>query len=407
MIRLQNDKEAHMLFHCPTCNLGSASRRQFLRGLAAAGATAMLASPAVRAQRANSLIDTHHHFYPPGYQTQWKEWEAARKIPAFPGVFDWTPAKSIEVMDKAGIRTAVVSLASTPGLWFDAGGENAAKTVRECHDFAAKMRQDFPGRCGIFAPLSMIDVDVTLKEIDYAFDAIKADGVNLQTNYGDKWLGDAMYKPVLEELNRRKAVVYVHPLVAACCGRLSVGTFPAVIEVPHDTTRTVTSLLLSGSFARYRDIKWLFSHAGGTIPMMAGRIDAFYSRSPKLKEFAPDGIFAELARQHYDTANATSVPAMAALLKLVPVSQITYGTDYPYFPEDQYKDLTKVGLSDPDVQAIEHGNAERLLPHLKSARSCGPGWNCGGFRPPLFFAGARKENQPMRGMREGGPCSLL
>ena len=215
-----------MLFHCPTCNLGFASRRQFLRGLGAAGATAMLASPAVRAQRANSLIDTHHHFYPPGYQTQWKEWEAARKIPAFPGVFDWTPAKSIEVMDKAGIRTAVVSLASTPGLWFDAGGENAAKTVRECHDFAAKMRQDFPGRFGIFAPLSMIDVDVTLKEIDYAFDAIKADGVNLQTNYGDKWLGDAMYKPLLEELNRRKAVVYVHPLVAACCGRLSVGTFP-------------------------------------------------------------------------------------------------------------------------------------------------------------------------------------
>src|SRR5215470_7586389 len=147
-----------MLFHCPTCNLGSASRRQFLRGLGAAGATAMLASPAVRAQRANSLIDTHHHFYPPAYQTQWKEWEAARKIPAFPGVFDWTPAKSIEVMDKAGIRTAVVSLASTPGLWFDAGGENAAKTVRECHDFAAKMRQDFPGRFGIFAPLSMIDV---------------------------------------------------------------------------------------------------------------------------------------------------------------------------------------------------------------------------------------------------------
>ena len=174
-----------MLFHCPSCNLGSASRRQFLRGLGAAGATAMLASPAVRAQRAASLIDTHHHFYPPGYQTQWKEWETARKIPAFPGVFDWTPAKSIEVMDKAGIRAAVVSLASTPGLWFDAGGENAAKTVRECHDFAAKMRQDFPGRFGIFAPLSMMDVDVTLKEIDYAFDAIKADGINLQTNYGD------------------------------------------------------------------------------------------------------------------------------------------------------------------------------------------------------------------------------
>ena len=176
-----------------------------------------------------------------------------------------------------------------------------------------------------------------------------------------------MYQPVLAELNRRKAVVYVHPLVAACCGRLSVGAFPAVIEVPHDTTRTVTSLLLSGSFARYPDIKWIFSHAGGTIPMLAGRIAAFYDQMPKTKEFAPNGVMAELAKLHYDTANATSVPAMAALLKLVPVSQVTYGTDYPYFALDQNKDLQKLGLSAADVTAIENGNATRLIPRLKAA----------------------------------------
>jgi predicted TIM-barrel fold metal-dependent hydrolase len=269
-------------------------------------------------------------------------------------------------MDQNGIRTSVMSYASTPGLWFDAGAEVAHKAAMEGQEFAAKMRQDHPTRFGIFAPLSMMDVDVTLKEIANAFDQIKADGINLQTNYGDKWLGDPAYKPILEELNKRKAVVYVHPLVAACCGRLSVGAFPAVIEVPHDTTRTVTSLLLSGSFARYRDIKWIFSHAGGTIPMLAGRIDAFYGKNPKYKEAAPDGILAELARQHYDTANATSAPAMAALLKLVPVSQITYGTDYPYFALDQNKDLQKLGLSAADVQAIEHGNAQRLLPSLKA-----------------------------------------
>jgi predicted TIM-barrel fold metal-dependent hydrolase len=212
----------------------------------------------------------------------------------------------------------------------------------------------------------MMNIDLTLKEIGHAFDTVKADGINLQTNYGDKWLGNPVYKPVFEELNRRKAVVYVHPLVAACCNHLSVGTFPAVIEVPHDTTRTVTSLLLSGSFARYRDIKWLFSHAGGTIPMMAGRINAFYGRRPNLKEFAPEGIFGELARLHYDTANATSVPAMAALLKLVSVSQVTYGTDNPYFPLDQNKNLQKLGLSAADVKAIESGNVTKLIPRLKA-----------------------------------------
>jgi predicted TIM-barrel fold metal-dependent hydrolase len=326
----------------------------------------MLPAPTVRAQ-AKTLIDTHHHIYPPGYLKMQIEYEKARNARPYPGVNEWTPARSIEQMDKHGVRTAVTSLASTPGLWFDSGAEQANKIVREVHDFAGKMRADYPGRFGIFAPLSMLNIDATLKEIEYAFDTIKADGINLQSNYGDKWLGDAMYKPVLEELNRRKAVIYVHPLVAKCCGNLAVGTFPAVIEVPHDTTRTVTSLLLSGSFARYRDIKWIFSHAGGTIPIMAGRIDAFYGKRPNLKEFAPEGIFGELARLHYDTANATSAPTIAALLKIVKASQITYGTDYPYFPLDQINELRTLGLSASDLAAIESGNATRLIPRLKAA----------------------------------------
>ena len=356
-----------MLFHnCPDCDFGSPSRRRFLAGASAAAVTTMLPVPAVRAQPAKTLIDTHSHMYPPQYLKMQHDFENARKIPPNAGVDSWSVSKLLELMDQNGVRTSVMSFASTPGLWFDGGPEVAHKAATEGREFAAKMRQDHPGRFGVFAPLSMLDVDVTLKEIAHAYDEIKADGINLQTNYGDKWLGNAMYKPILEELNRRKAVVYVHPLVAACCGRLSVGAFPAVLEVPHDTTRTITSLLLSGSFARYRDIKWIFSHAGGTMPMMAGRVDAFYGKNPKVKEFAPDGIFAELARLHYDTANATSVPAMAALMKLVPVSQITYGTDYPYFPLDQFKQLDKLGLSAADIQAIGSGNTTRLIPRLKS-----------------------------------------
>ena len=172
------------------------------------------------------------------------------------------------------------------------------------------------------------------------------------------------YAPVFEELNRRKAVVYVHPLVANCCGQLSVGAFPAVIEVPHDTTRAVTSLLLSGTLARLRDIRWLFSHAGGTIPMLAGRIAAFYDRARTVGSFAPDGIEAELHRLHYDTANATSAPAMAALLEFVPTTQITFGSDYPYFPLSQLETLRKMWLPFEDERAIESGNAARLIPRL-------------------------------------------
>jgi 6-methylsalicylate decarboxylase len=344
------------------------SRRQFLAGAAALGATALLPGREASAQGAPAkLIDTHHHYYPPAYQKAQMDWEDQHKVPHFGVQGAWTRDNDLEAMDKNGITTSILSLASTPGVWFDGGAQAAHDWARLCGDFAAEMVRDHPGRYGLFAPLSMLDIDATLKEIEYAFDTLKADGVNLQTNYGDKWLGDPAYRPVLEELNRRKAVVYVHPLVASCCGRLSVGAFPAVIEVPHDTTRTVVSLLLSGSFTQQPDIKWLFSHGGGTIPFLAGRIEAFYDQKARAPNgFAPDGIEAALRRLYYDTANATHPAAMAALMKLVPVSQITYGTDYPYFPLDQVNNLRQQNLAAADLDAIMSGNATRLVPRLSA-----------------------------------------
>jgi 6-methylsalicylate decarboxylase len=353
----------HHFEDCACCAT-SISRRQVIAAASAIGAAALLPGRA-RAQNA-TIVDTHHHYYPPEYQKLWLGWEDARKLPHFPGQVAWSRTKAIEDMDKAGIRTGILSLASTPGVWFDLGAEKASQLASDCNDFAADMMRDSPGRFGLFATLSMLDIDKTLKEIEYVFDTLKADGVGLQSSYGDKWLGNSFYKPVFDELNRRKAVVYVHPLVASCCGQLSVGTFPAVIEVPHDTTRTVTSLLLSGGLARWRDIQWLFSHAGGTIPMMAGRIDSFYGKRADLKQFAPEGIEGELKRLNYDTANATSAPAIAALLKLVPVSKVTFGSDYPYFGLDQMNDLETLGLTSADLKAIGTENAMKLLPRLKA-----------------------------------------
>jgi predicted TIM-barrel fold metal-dependent hydrolase len=348
---------------CECCHL---SRRGFVGGAAAiAVGTALSAKPSVAAPT-GALIDTHHHFFPPAYQKAWLEWEDVRNVPHFPSQVAWSKSKAIEEMDEAGIRTAVLSIASTPGVWFDLDAARASQMAHDCNDYASEWMREKPGRFGLFATLSMIDIDRTLEELEFALDTLKADGVGLQSNYGDRWLGDSKYKPVFDELNRRGAVVYVHPLVANCCGTLSVGTFPAVIEVPHDTTRCVLSLLLSGGFARWRGIRWLFSHAGGTIPMMAGRIDAFYGKRPNLKEFAPEGIFGELRRLNYDTANATSAPTMMALTTLVPVSQITYGTDYPYFSFDQFKALEAASLSAAELESIGSGNAKRLIPRLRS-----------------------------------------
>lgn len=313
------------------------------------------------------IVDTHHHFYAPEYLKSWHAWEDKRNIAHSPAVAAWSPARTIEEMDKNGVGTSVLSLPSTPGTWFDAGPEEATRIARICNDFGAEMAQSHPGRFGLFAALPMLDIDATLKEIEYALDVLKADGVGLQTHYGDTWPGDAIYKPVFEELNRRKAVVYFHPLTTSCCARhaAATGLFPAVIEVPHDTTRAVTSLLLSGALARYRDIRWLFSHGGGTIPMLAGRIGYFCGLRKDVANFAPEGIENEFRRLHYDTANAANAASMAALLTITSAAHVVFGTDYPYVPTaPQLAALDKLGLTGEQVQGIKGGNAMRLMPRL-------------------------------------------
>jgi predicted TIM-barrel fold metal-dependent hydrolase len=362
---MTNNRRIHT--HNMGCGCGALStRRSFLAGAAAVGAASTFPGAGHAQGAARLLIDTHHHFYPPPYLSAWNEWDDAHKQPHFAPHAAWSRERAVEAMDKAGVRAAILSLPSTPGLWFNAGATEADRIARICNDYGAEMVRQFPGRFGLFATLPMVDINSTLKEIEYVFETIKADGVGLQSSYGDKWLGDPIYRPIFEELNRRKAVVYVHPVAGACCTNLNVGVNVSTLEVPFDTTRSIASLLLSGTLARTRDIRWLFSHAGGTIPMMAGRINSFYANNPRRAEFAPEGIEEELRKLYYDTANAAFGPNMAALMKFVPASRITYGTDYPYFRLDQINILRQAGITDADMRAIESGNAVRLIPRLRT-----------------------------------------
>lgn len=342
-------------------------RRNFIQALGGLGAAAALPSCATLSPVSHgSWIDTHHHFFAPEYQKAWLDWEAVRKIPSFETQRAWSTSRDLEELDKNNVRAAVLSTSSTPGVWIDGTVATANRLARVQNEFGAQMVRDRPGRYALFATLPMLEIDSTMRELEYALDTLKADGIGLQTSYGDKWPGDAFYRPVFQELNRRKSVVYFHPLAANCCGNLPYGTFPAVIEYPHDTTRAVLSLLLSGSFAQYRDIKWLWSHAGGTVPMLSGRVDYFARFRKDLDRLAPQGVAAEFARLHYDTANAAYASPMAALLKLVPSTQVVYGSDFPYVPTGpQQQQLAGLGLSAAELDGIRSENAIRLIPRLK------------------------------------------
>ncbi len=353
--------------HGDSCE--STPRRRFLTGLAAAGASALLppgrslAQPAPAPRR---LVDTHHHYYPAEIITGWQDYmtrNSEGRLQA--NVVNWAPARSLEEMDKNGVSTSILSLASIPGVWFGLDMPGMRQMSRLCNEFAAKMVQDHPGRYGLFASLPMPDVDGSLKEIEYAFDTLKADGINLSTSFGDRWPGDPVYKPVFEELNRRKAIVFFHPYAPNCCGGINSGVPPGLLEFPYDSGRAITSLLLSGSLARLRNVRWVFSHGGGVMPMVAGRVAFFATARRDIAEIAPNGVLTELQRLYYDTANAAWPISMAALLKMVPPSQVVFGTDFPYVPTALQADaLEKNGLSAEALAEIQHDNATRLIPRL-------------------------------------------
>jgi predicted TIM-barrel fold metal-dependent hydrolase len=281
-----------------------------------------------------------------------------------PFVRTWTPAKTLEVMDQGGIATAILSISSIPANWFNGTPAEMARWARLCNDYVAQLSHDNPGRFGFFAAMPMPDVDGTLKEIAYSLDTLHADGIGFMTSFGDKWPGDPMFRPIWEELNNRKAVAYFHPLAPNCCGRLVPGVPDSFLEYPFDTGRAVLSLLLNGVFSQYRDVKWVFSHDGGPIPVLAGRINSLSSFQGNAKAL-PNGIDYELKRLYYETANSAYPGTMAALLDYVPLSQVMFGTDFPYVSVDEnVTGLHKCGLSGTQLAAISNVNAQRMFPRL-------------------------------------------
>ena len=314
----------------------------------------------------NHRIDVHHHILPPDYVVEVGGDRIGALILAGK-VPEWTPETSIEAMDRNGIATAITSI-SAPGLWFGDDAQ-ARRLARHCNDYAAEIRTSHPNRFGVFASLPLPDVDASLAEIAYALDGLQADGIGLLTSYGDRYPGDPAFAPVFDELDRRGAVVYFHPTNAPCSTCLP--EIPAAtLDFPFDTTRAVVSLLFSGTFTRCPSIRFIFSHAGGTVPFLAERIARLAVR-PEYKDTLPNGVLPELARLYYDTALSANELSFASLLKLVAPDHVLFGSDFPFAPESTMtatvNGLAELGLSETVLRGIERENALALFPRVASA----------------------------------------
>lgn len=312
-------------------------------------------------------IDFQHHIIPPRYLAEERErilGPAARHLVS--RLEKWTPQASLEAMDEGGIRTAVVSV-PPPGIWF--GDAPAARRLaRECNDFAARMAADHKGRFAFLGAIPLPDVDGALSEIDYARRVLKCVGFALMSNYDSRWLGDTAFAPVFEALNRAGSLVYVHPTVSSRCADMIPGIVPPTVEFPFDTTRAILSLLVSGTLNRSDNIRFVFAHAGGALPMLAQRIASGMKARGDMQAAIPHGAMHEFRKLYFDVVNAADPIAFGAVRELAGVSQLLYGSDFPYWPPGHTgSQLAQLGLMPTDLLAIERENALALLPQLRDA----------------------------------------
>jgi len=349
---------------CACCSAAPANpdRRSFIAAGAAAlgvGAAAPAAPAFAQAPATKTRIDVHHHFIPPFHvEAMMRPGRRSAPLP------QWSAERSLEDMDKNGIATAILSIAQ-PGVWYGDNVDESRRLCRDLNEYATKTAADHRGRFGLFAAIAPPDVDGSLKEIEHALDQLKADGIGLLTSYQTQYLGDASFAPIYEELNRRKAVIYVHPTTPDCCRALVPGIPPGSIEYATDSTRTIAHLVFSGTATKFPDIRWIFSHSGGTLPFLTARFVRL-AEERKLP-YLPSGPLPEFKKFYYELAQGNTPGQIAALLKMVSVPQVMYGTDFPFRDGAEVnRGIADWGFADADLRAIERETALKLLPRVKA-----------------------------------------
>lgn len=298
-------------------------------------------------------IDVHHHTILPKIQRLMRAQGAPFTLP-------WSLEAEWEVLAGNDIDFALVSNPIPGGFFADAG--QAARFNRSANEAVAELVAEYPDRFGLLAALPMPYVDEALAEAEYAFTALRADGVVLIAHAGDSYLGDPRYGPLLAELNRRRAVVLVHPMTLP--GGPVEGIPPVLADFLLDTTRGAVNLILTGALDRYPDIRFILAHGGGFLPYVASRVQGLGSAFYGLE---PGRVADALGRFYFDVA-LTAPSGLPSLFGAVPAERILFGTDWCAAPADVVADGVRglsthlAGLTEADRERINRGNALRLFP---------------------------------------------
>jgi len=310
-------------------------------------------------------IDVHLHIIPPFYQEAVRAagLGSARRA----GYPAYSPELALELMDASEIEFAITSVAQ-PGVQF-AEPAQAKALARRLNEYAAELMVKWPRRFGAFATVPMRAIDDAVGEIEYSLDTLKFQGVSLFASYGDKFLGDPAFDPVLDALNRRRAVVFIHPTLHPSSRTLALPWPAFIMEYLFDTTRAAVNLLLGGALERFPDIKFILPHAGGTLPYFAWRLASTPVIDPTTPQWSRERFAEGLRHFWYDNALSAGPTTMGALMTVADPGRIVFGSDWPFVQPalvaEAIKAHTTPGLhSDAQRAAIDRGNALKLFPGL-------------------------------------------
>lgn len=298
-------------------------------------------------------IDIHQHLVPPFWADYLRQHPSPHRLP------EWSPEEALASMDRQGIAKAYLSL-SVPGVLPWPAGERA-EVARQVNGYTADLVVEHPDRFGNLATLPLPDVDAAIAETAYAFEAQGVDGVIVLTNYGDSYLGDPAFEPLWDELDRRAAVVLVHPDSTSLPDLNGIPA--AMVDFPFATTRTAVDMVFKGVLDRHPNVRVVLSHAGGFLPYAAERFVRGGSALPGMP--GRDHLMAVFRRFYLDTALSTGPLVLPSLLAFADPSHIVFGSDYPY-AAGQAEEFTAALdanplLTDEMSDAITQGNLSAVL----------------------------------------------
>jgi predicted TIM-barrel fold metal-dependent hydrolase len=311
---------------------------------------------------ADNLIDVHLHIIPQFYRDLVYEAGTGPAVGRYP---DWSPQRVLDLMDKHAIALGITSMAQ-PGVGF-LPGDKAKSLARQCNDYAADLIAKHPKRFGCFGLLPMHDIGDAIAEARYCRESLRFEGISLFASYGEKFLGDASFDPLMAYLNDSEAVVHIHPSLHPSSKSLDLPWPGFMIEYVFDTTRAAVNLLFSGALERFPKIRFILSHAGGTLPFIAWRLSVAPMIDARLKQRSRAEIFAGLRTFWYDNALASGPEPMGALSHIAAKDRILFGSDWPFCNDrvvtEEVADFAARDFLAPDAfDMIARDNALRLFP---------------------------------------------